>query len=197
MGILETVIAATQYPVTLTEVKRQLSLDGNTAHDDLLNAYIAIATEAVEDILQVAIMGRQMRLHLTGFPGMVVPLQIYPVLSVTSIIYDTGGSPATATVDSADYWAFLQGMNPHVKAVTGWPNVYAQKPGNIRILFEAGYNDRTGSPVDDVTNVPEPLRQAILVTIYELWQTRGEAVIGTVYTKTSLVDRLTSTYRNF
>lgn len=171
---METLVQLTdpvEYPVTVAEARTQCALYDDTTHDTLLAQLIKAATAEVERYTGCTIMQRSMRLDMDGFQSREIDLGTYPVQSVTSVTYDTGGSPATATVDSADYWVHLVGEQPRVKAETYWPATETARPGSARVTFVAGYAGTGDSPVDR-SNIPEDLRQGILVRVYELWMHR-------------------------
>jgi hypothetical protein len=112
-------------------------------------------------------MERTLRLDLDGFTGTDISLETYPVSAVASIKYDDSEDATEQTVDTADYYTYLEGEDPMVRAVDFWPSTYYDKPGRVRITMTAGYSSRE--------NIPEDFRQAILVQIFTMWNDSGSA----------------------
>lgn len=159
----------TDTPVSVSDARLQCALGDETTHDTLLLRYIKAATKEIENYTQSILVERTMRLDLDGFYGRDIDLKTYPIQSITSIAYDDADDSAQ-TVSSADYWANLDGMTPFLRHKTIWPATYTSKLNSVRITFVAGYAE-----VDDI---PEELKQAILVRVYEMWDKRESSHIN-------------------
>jgi len=163
------VTAPVATPVTIQDAREQCSLFDDSTHDSLLVRLIKTATREAEVYLDSILMARTMRLDLDGFPGRDVDLRTYPIESITSVKYDDADN-AEQTVPGSDYYTSLNGLSPKLRAVTSWPSTYPGKLSRVRITFEAGYADSD--------SVPDDIKHAILVRVYELWRERGELLIG-------------------
>lgn len=159
MGRLVEVTTPVGYPVTIDEARTQCALYDDTTHDVLLSRLIGAATKEVEGYTGSTIVSRTMRLDMDGFQTRDIELQTYPVQSITYIKYDDGDD-AEQTVTSSDYYTDIEGMNPRIRAANYWPATLTDKLSSARVTFVAGY---------DTDEIPEDLKQAILLRVYEMW----------------------------
>ena len=98
---LRRVVAPTDFPVTLVEVKSHLRVEVDT-EDDLLAIYIAAATAHAERYTGQAFAAQTWDEVLDAFPEAEIQLTRGPVASVDSVNYiDEDG--AEQVVDSGDY----------------------------------------------------------------------------------------------
>lgn len=151
-------------PVTLDEAKRFLRVD----HDDedtLIQTLIASARETLEARLNVAMIRRAMQASFAA--GGEICLPRWPVASVDTVLADGVITP--------NYQADLR-KRPTTVNVTSCDHV--------EIAFTAGYGH-------DPSDIPAPLRQAMLLMIARGYEDRGEDA-GTV---PLMVDALTMPYR--
>lgn len=181
MSSLTLVTAATVDPVTLGEAKQHCRID--VADDDaLLAGYILAARAFVEDLTGRVLMTQTWNLNLdNGWPTVwnrrttshrpriIIPNP--PVQSVASITYvDTNGATqALATnqyqLSKGDIFGFIE---PGY-AVT-WPTVRDQLE-TITVRFIAGYGSNLG-------DIPEPIRQAILLMVGHFYDNRESTMGG-------------------
>jgi uncharacterized phiE125 gp8 family phage protein len=189
MGTLITLTAAADFPVTLQAARSQCRLtDDDTTHDDLLLELIKTATNEVETVCNIALVERTVRYDMQGFAYRDLCLPVYPVKSITNIKYDDPDD-AEQTVATADYWTYLEGMEPFARSIDYWPQTYANKPGSARVTFVAGY--------DSVEEIPADIKQAILVRVYDLWTNPGSIVVGTIASDSGLFPSLADKYRRY
>ena len=198
--MLETVTPPTEYPVTLAEAKLQLGIGAaETAFDTLINAYIAAATANAEAVTGLRIMPQVVKLVLPAFPDKKklidlittqietevkrepVDLIAAPVKSITTVAYtDENGDAQTLTGGGTNYWPLgldQQTLYPFVipERVAGWPSTLKGKPDAVQITMVAGY--------DSADDVPGDIKVAILMRISSLFDSRGEATVGTIVAK--------------
>ena len=175
--------------VKLAQAKEHLRItDDDSEHNARITRLINAATDHVEQILGARLTPYTMQLTLDGFPvddknmGIPMDLRVYPVQSITSFVYDDSTGTETTMTLGTDYWESLNGRYPKLAPLTSWPVAYVGKPGSVRVTMECGYQD-----ADDV---PEAIRQAILITIKNMFDYGSEWVMGTHSTYTNTVNQL-------
>ena len=183
--------APTSTPVSLAEAKEQCRVLDST-HDSLLTRLISEATSSIETLTGTRMASRSVRLDLDGFPSGAIDLGIYPVNSITSVVYDDADNVETAMVLGTDYWESLGGMYPFISPVEYWPPTKSGKPASVRITMSVGYFD--GSPVTSLP--PDDLKHAVLIRVKEYFDNAGESVTGQSVEQTvTSVKSLTDMYR--
>lgn len=179
---------ATDAPISLSEAKVQCRVvDSDTTHDARLRGYIWDATASIERLTGAALSRKTVRLDLDGFPSGEIDLGIYPVNSVTSVVYDdTDNVQQTLTSSPEQYWSSLGGMYPKISPITVWPSTKSGKPASVRITMNVGYQG----------DVPHDLRHAILMRVGEYFNNSAESVLSTeVFATVSSVADLISQWR--
>lgn len=162
-------VAPTSEPVTRAEAKLHLRVD-HSEEDALIDDLITSARMTAERMLRRQIMAATWVAHGDAFPtcGEPVYLQWPPVQSVTSIVYqDTNGDAQTwaAANYSVDIYATRASIRPAYNI--SYPSTYADI-NVIEITYVAGYSS--------ATNVPKPIKQAILLMIGHWYENREEVV---------------------
>jgi uncharacterized phiE125 gp8 family phage protein len=196
MGSLSLITPPSEEPIDLDEAKRQCRVDLDD-EDALIQSYLVAAREYIENIT-----GRQLNtatwdLGLDGFPYWIdVPKA--PLRSVTSITYtDTAG--VTQTLASSGYKVIgAVGTNVSPTAPRGrieqayaayWPIVRGES-GNVTVRFVAGYGN--------ASQVPQALKQAMLLLIGHWYRNREPVSIGNIVTPLPMsVDALLGPYRTW
>lgn len=171
-------------PISLAEAKahcRVTSVD----EDGLIAGYILAARQHVETICNRALITQTFDLFIDrDWPYYFdfdwnrnrrqIELPRAPAQSVTTISYiDSAG--ATQTLNTNQYVVDVTTPIGRIEPAYGveWPIVRCQ-PKTITVRFVAGYGSQPG-------DVPEPIRQAMLLLIghwYENRETAGSATIG-------------------
>lgn len=185
------VTAAEDQPVSLPEAKAHLRIsDSITDEHSYIDTLVVAATRIVEKYTGRALITQTHDLFLSDFPGtdnIRVPMP--ELQSVTTLKYkDTDGTQSTWA--GSNYIVETDGLIGRVVLAYGksWPTdtLYPSLP--IAVRFVAGYGDEPG-------DVPEPLHQAILIQVAELYENREASVIGTIHKLTKAVERLCDNYR--
>lgn len=157
-------------PVSLAEAKAHLRID-HDVEDALITSLIITSRLHIEAALGLALITQDWMLRLDRWPeDDAVLLPIRPVQSVEAVrIADAGGDFDDVTAESYS----VDGLsNPPRLVPTGvWskPGVTVQ---GIEIAFTAGYGDEPG-------DVPQPIRQALLMLIAHWYEHREPMAIGT------------------
>lgn len=155
-------------PLTLAEAKLWLKLDGDD-EDALVGALIASARLHVESVTGRALIAQSWRLLLDEWPeNFVVRLPVSPVLSLTAIaVHDTDSGSTALDLDGIDVG----------RSELLLPADHARPPmreyQGIAIDYVAGY----GADADEV---PEALKQALLLLIAFWFEYRDSVVVGSV-----------------
>ncbi len=176
-------------PVTLEEAKAHLRLEGG-ADDAYVTALIQAARERAELFLRRALITQAFEYTLDGFPtAPAIDLPRPPLQSVESIQYiDTAGNVQTLAPE--DYVVDTSsGEIGRVALAWNWFWPIARGSINsVVIKFTAGYGD---SPED----VPQAIRQAILIEISNLYENREDVIVGQNISMLSLSERLLWPFR--
>ena len=151
-------------PITLAEAKAFLRVD-HDAEDELIETLIISARERLEAHLNLALIARPMQLATSASGEIALPR--WPVTSVEIVIAD--GAPTSD---------FVTDLRKRPSTVT----VCADD--QVEIEFTAGYGSTT-------TDVPAPLRQALLLLVAKSYEYRGDAEPPLPL----MVDALTMPYR--
>jgi uncharacterized phiE125 gp8 family phage protein len=154
-------------PVALADAKAHLKVD--TADDDTLIASLVTAARArAEWLTGRAFITQSWMLWRDAWPPAPFEIPLPPLQTLTSITtYDLGD---TATVLDSALYRVDASANP---ARVAWTETVVP-PTNLRnlnalaVAFTAGYGDAA-------TDVPEPIRQAILEMVAQLYANRGDA----------------------
>lgn len=174
-------------PVTLADQKNYLRVDSDLTNDDALIAFfLGTARLHAEVYTGRSFISQAWRLTLDSFPGpalMGVPygtpfslpghavlLERGPVLAITQITYQAMDS-SWQTMPSTNYVAELSGPMGRITPVFGqiWP-VTLPQIGAVRVDYTAGYGPA-------VTDVPEGIRQWIMMRAATLYENREEVAI--------------------
>ncbi len=156
--------APTVEPVSLEDAKMHLKVD-EAYENTLLNALIITAREMCEQILNRALITQTWDMYLDAFPE-IIEVPKPPLASVTYIkYYDTDGNLQTWTASeySVDTYSKPGKIQPAYSE--SYPSVRAI-PNTINVRFVAGYGAAA-------TDVPYPIKAAILLMIADLFEDRG------------------------
>lgn len=155
-------------PVSLAEAKAHLGVD--YADDDaMIAAMVEAATDAAERYLSRSI-GTQTLTAYLDLADLRFPLALPrgPVQSVEAVTA-TDDAGAEAVADPASY--VVAGDRLALSTAPGAPpfDVDVRPYEGLAVRYVAGWSD-----------VPEPVRSAVLVKVRDLYDHRGSVVVGTV-----------------
>lgn len=136
-------------PISLSETKLFLRVDAED-EDSLIETLIQSARERLEAHLGVAMITRAMQ--ISALPQSCIRLPRWPVNSVDSVLIDG--------VSTEQYETNLR-ARPSSVALTGHPRI----EDGIDIVFTAGFGP-------DASDVPTPLRQAMLLLVSHAFEHR-------------------------
>ena len=189
----------TSEPVSKADVKKHLRLattdaeaTAYTTEDALLDRLIATARIITEQEIGRKLITQTLTYYLDTWPGGKAIRIPYPPLQSATVTY--------RLEDDDDYDNTLSTVDVDIVSEPGrvilqpgesWPSgaLYPDKP--IKIEFDCGYGDAA-------TDVPEGIRSAILLRISDLYENRGEVVMGVSVSKIAdAVDSLLRQYRIF
>ena len=164
---LKLITAVATEPVTLTEVKSHLRLDG-TAEDTYLSSLTTVAREYCETITRRALATQTLELILDDFPCDYIELPKSPVQSITSIKYkDSNGDETTW----ATYVSDLDKVPALIMPEYGdsFPSFIPYPSGAVRVRYVAGHKS-------DGVVLPTSIKQAMLLLIGHLYENREETI---------------------
>lgn len=180
-------------PVTLADVYRHLRLDPDDSpathpDDAALERHITSARKIVELMTRRALILQTIRLSMPGFPvncdtltalrwtrrDLVREIRLHrpPLVAVDSVQYFDADN-VLQTVDAGGYYTTDEQV-PELRFTSSFvtPTVY-DRPDAVRVQYRAGYPDagspEGGSQEDAAANVPEPLKEAILMGVQLLY----------------------------
>ena len=167
----QTVTQPADEPVTLAEAKLRLSI--NDAYDDRdITAGIVAARQHAEQYTGRAFIEREIRLVLPLFGGQ-IDLPVQPARSVIEVRYVAPGGVETV-LPTTDYR--LDSLSPLERIVptegVTWPPT-ASRFDAVQVRYMAGYGP-------GATDVPEPIRQALLLAVghWVRFQAQAESGVG-------------------
>lgn len=154
-------------PVTLTEAKDHLKIDGTT-DDDYITELIKHARNFAEDYMSRTIMTRDVEYRINKFPGVRhIELPVGPCNTST-------GFAITYTDD--------EGNTGQTFATSNYELVNTYKPNIIRLLWEKEWPSDVAatepititykSGVDSATDVPYTIKQAIMLLVADMYEHR-------------------------
>ena len=167
---LTRVTAPAEEPVALESAKRHLGVD-LTADDDMIGRLVAAARLQAESYLGRALITQVWDLHLDRFPVWTIDLPRPPLQSIESVSYvDADG--ATRTLPAERYQVDTASAPGRITPAYGqtWPATRAVANA-VTVRFKAGYGD-------GATDVPEDIRQALLLLVGSFYEHREDLVAG-------------------
>lgn len=163
------VTAAASYPVLLSDAKEHIRV--SITDDDLrIDGMIGAATRHCEQIARKSFVTQTLAVTLDDWPNELgFYLKRPPIASVTSITY-TDEDGDSDTVSSDDYIVDTANGRIALKAASTWPNVTLQRIAGVVIQYVAGYGDRN--------DVPDEVKQAILLVVGDWYENRENMLVG-------------------
>ena len=159
-------------PVTLEAAKLHCRVD-HDAEDTLISSLITAARVYCEGVQNRAYITQTLAITLDGFPATPYDLPRPPLQGNVDITYtDEDGN--VETVDTDDYVVDTTGFKGRIKLKrsASWPTDTLQEIGAVSIFFDAGYGD--------ATDIPQTVKQAMLLLIGHWYINREGAISGQV-----------------
>lgn len=180
MAGLKVITPPAAEPVTLDEAKDHLRVDG-TDDDTSITAMIKAAREYCEGYQNRVYITQTLELALDGWPcGNEIELSRPPLQSVTSLIYTDNGVDVTWPASNyiVDDYSFVARL---VKAKNvSWPSATLPSVNGIKIRYVAGYPPDEAVPPDLAANVPQHVKQAIMLLVGHWYENRETVLIGSI-----------------
>jgi uncharacterized phiE125 gp8 family phage protein len=182
MPVLEKVSGPSVEPVTLAEAKAHLRID-STDEDTLVGYLVAAAREYIEEQTRLSLVATRWRYRLEGFPEdngdielprrpMILSTNANKSLSSPVVRYWQGTEVEEIFLLDQTDGDFLAatGTPPTVRLYNAWfwPFLTTWRPLPVEIEYTAGYGV-------DGTNVPRPLKLAILLLVGHWYMNREAA----------------------
>jgi hypothetical protein len=189
MAALKLVSAPAADPVSLSELKTYLRVDGST-DDTMLTNFISAATRVVEGWLNRKLITQTWDYYLDAFPSTVnfdslkdgvtegklseyisqnkyIEIPFFPLQSITYLkTYDDAGTDYTMSNSEYIVDVLSEPGRIGLKNSTTWPSTYLRPINGVQIRFICGYG-ASGS------DVPRAINQAILEMSGKFYSSRG------------------------
>jgi len=167
-------------PISLEEAKKHLRVD-HSYDDDYIESLISVVRMAVDGKdgwVGRALVEQTWELHLDQFPGHEIKIPLPPLQEIVSVKYDDGDG-VEQTVDPVNYAVDTLSEPGWVVPISSfsWP-LTISAINCVRIRFVAGYEPDGESPNDFGANVPAPIRQAMKLDLSDLYENRGNIIVG-------------------
>ncbi len=156
-------------PLTLAEAKAHLRVD-IPDEDTLISGLIVAARQMAEQHTGRPLISQTWTLYTSSFTA---PIEFKPgAQSITSVKYQDSDNAQQTLADTV--YELRRGLVPELglKYSQSWPSVLCH-PDSVQIEFVAGY----GASGDDV---PQQIKQAMLLVLGQLYEYREEIVVGTI-----------------
>lgn len=172
--------------VSLAELKTHLRIDV-TDEDSYLPALITAAREYCEQFTGRTIGTKTLEGILNDFPCDYIDLYESPIQSITSVKYTDADGDET-TWDSSYYISNLDVIPEKIYPAYGltFPAFVPYPSGAVRIRYQAGHTS---------ANLPESIKQAILLVAGDLYENREATSEKRVYELPFSVKALLMPYR--
>ena len=175
--------------ISLDQAKQHLRVS-EAIENDYITSLISAARSHVEEWTQRAILSSEWKLYLNDFPrGNETKIDLpRPVASaVDEFVYFDGEGAQQTLAEGTDFRFEQVGIQKSfVEDLLTWPTTDPRRNNAVVISFTAGW---------EVAEVPPEVRQAILVTIADLYETRQSQVFGISVSATKAMHSLTSSWR--
>lgn len=180
-------------PISPDEAKTHCRID-DADNDTLIDGLIAAATTHLDGwtgILGRCLVEQTWRQDYDDFWGC-LRLPLFPVISVESVKYIDANGAEQAIAALNNYSVQTDGLGTFVRFLTGFtaPSLSQEKPA-VSVTYKAGY-----AVTDDVPDVPDAIKQAMLLMVSHWYNNREASLIGATVTDLPFaVDALLAPYR--
>jgi uncharacterized phiE125 gp8 family phage protein len=160
-------------PISLDEAKLHLRIS-HTTEDEMISRVIIAARNYCEDITGRALINRTITGVSSEYPGSVITLPHSPLISIDSLkMTDSDGNTTTVSTDSYIVDTYAEPGQIVRKQSETWPVDSLQEVNGVEVIYQAGYGT-------DASDVPETIRQAMLLIIGHWYENREDVVIGQI-----------------
>ena len=154
-------------PILLADAKRHLRVDADD-ENSLITLYIQVARETVENFTNRSLITQERTAKLDFFPNLIL-LPNGPVQTGVTIEYYNESNVLT-TLSTSEYYEDVSSDVARLEPVNYWPSTY-DRPNAVEITYNAGYGSSG-------TDVPSPLRHAMLLIIGHLYENRQNVIMS-------------------
>lgn len=167
---LKLITAPATEPVTLAEAKSHLRVD-ITEDDTYIGTLITAARNIAETWTARALVTQTWELYMDAFPANGFTLPRPPLQSITSIKYTPLGGAET-TVSSSLYKvdAVTEPGCVVLASDATWPSTTLVELNGVVVRFAAGYGAAAA--------VPQAIKQAILMLVGTMYESREDVLVG-------------------
>lgn len=150
----------------------------NTTEDPYLISLIASATSQAEDIIKRRLITQTWKFYLDCFPCRSwIEIPYSPLQSISSLQYiDINGDTQTFSTDYYHVSTVSDRGKIQLNAGQVWPQTQLNRRDAVIITAVVGYGSAR-------SNVPEPIKQAMLLMLGHWYNQREDVVFGVVGTK--------------
>lgn len=164
---IEVTSPPTAPPITLAEAKAHLRVL-HTSEDALIERLIKVAAAHAERVTGRAFITKTVRMTFDAFPAQGGPLRLLksPLITLSSVVY-TPPAGADVTLASDDYQIVPDAVGAMLFPPAGshWPATTRARRALV-VTYTAGYGD-------SATDVPEDLRNALLLLVEHYYYNRS------------------------
>lgn len=191
-GHYKLVTAPVNAAMSVADAKAHVRVDFND-DDDYIDGLISVATKAIENETARKFITQTWDLYLDAFPASgSIRLPFGSLQSVSSLKYtDSANAESTVATTVYDVVTWEDPGRITLAYSQTWPVPTLRAAGGVVVRFVCGYGDAA-------SDIPEPLVQAMKLTIGHLYENREEVMIGQGITSIELpraVQSLISPYR--
>jgi len=173
MKTYQVITAASTFPVSLTEAKAHLKVD-TTADDTYIESLIKAATQLSEEYTNRFFILTSLKQQASSFAE-IETLFKSKVNNVTNVkYYDSDNN--LQTLSATVYNALINYEPAQIQLAHGqsFPSI-TKRNDAVEVNYTVGYGD--------ASDVPEIIKQAILLTIGNFYENRSSVVIGRIATE--------------
>lgn len=159
--LLTNIVPPVVEPLSLTETKLYLRIDGNT-EDSLIGNMIISARISAEQWLKRSLIEQSWKLSFDDYLAEETPLFMGPVLGITSVNVIARDETSQTISDSTYYLNAAKNILVLDSIIFGF---------RVEIIYSAGYGA-------DASTVPQPIKLGMLEHVAAMYDNRGEIEVS-------------------
>lgn len=173
------IAAATGLPVTIEQARAYCRAPENGDHDDQIMIALAAAVAFLENQAGVRLAPQTLQYRVDDWPGGTdVEIPAHPVRDIREVAYLGADGIEYLTADADWDWDFTAG-GAVLRFVDGFaaPDLKPNRPGRVRITFDAGFDipGESGSGDDPRLRLPPGAKAAVMM-LTKHWYENPEGV---------------------